>query len=56
MGTIQGNEINKAQPLTRGHKILGFKWFAKCGARWQRFLSVDKFAGTQTPTFHTAKR
>ena len=21
--------------LTRGHKILGLKWFAKCGTRWQ---------------------
>lgn len=22
---------------TRGHKILGFKWFAKCSARWHVF-------------------
>jgi hypothetical protein len=25
-------------PLTRGYKILGFKWYIKCSARWQNLI------------------
>lgn len=33
---------------------MGVHWFAKCIARWQAFVSVDREAFTNPPTFHTA--
>jgi len=37
------------------YKTLGFKWFVKLIARWQKFQSADRFIATQSQTLHTVK-